>query len=148
MGHSILIPDMNIISYILFRLLTNCISYNFLQNTYVYQYIHVIPKTLSLFVNYFLIPRYSVSAVVQTKASFTRNNKLEWVMCAVMETDCDLSISVMFWYHDDVINWKHLLRYWPFVRGIHRPPVNSTHKGQWRRALMFSSFGVGSKMVD
>ena len=29
-------------------------------------------------------------------------------------------------------------RYWPFVRGIHRSPVNSPHKGQWRRALMLS----------
>ena len=29
-------------------------------------------------------------------------------------------------------------RYWPFVRGIHRSPVNSPHKGQWRGALMFS----------
>ena len=29
-------------------------------------------------------------------------------------------------------------RYWPFVRGIHPSPVNSPHKGQWRRALMFS----------
>ena len=27
--------------------------------------------------------------------------------------------------------------YWPFVRGIHRSPVNSPHKGQWRGALMF-----------
>ena len=26
----------------------------------------------------------------------------------------------------------------PFVRGIHRWPVNSLHKGQWRGALMFS----------
>ena len=39
--------------------------------------------------------------------------------------------------HDDVIKWKHFLRYWPFVRGIHRFPVKSPHKGQWRRALMF-----------
>ena len=22
--------------------------------------------------------------------------------------------------HDDVITWKHIPRYWPFVRGIHR----------------------------
>ena len=29
-------------------------------------------------------------------------------------------------------------RNWPFVRGIHRSPVNSPHKGQWRGALMFS----------
>ena len=28
--------------------------------------------------------------------------------------------------------------YWPFVRGVHRSPVNSPHKGQWRGALMFS----------
>ena len=28
-------------------------------------------------------------------------------------------------------------RYWPLVRGIHRSPVNSTHKGQWRGALVF-----------
>ena len=41
-------------------------------------------------------------------------------------------------FHDDVIKWKHLLRYWPFVRRIHRSPVNSPHKGQWRGALMFS----------
>ena len=41
-------------------------------------------------------------------------------------------------YHDDVIKWKHFPRYWPFVRGIHRCPVNFQHKGQWRGALMFS----------
>ena len=40
--------------------------------------------------------------------------------------------------HGDVIKWKHFPRYWPFVRGIHRFPVNSPHKGQWREALMFS----------
>ena len=41
-------------------------------------------------------------------------------------------------FHDDVIKWKHFPRYWPFVRGIHRSPVNSPHKGQWRGALMFT----------
>ena len=29
-------------------------------------------------------------------------------------------------------------RYWPFVRGIHRSPVDSLHKGQWHAALIFS----------
>ena len=29
-------------------------------------------------------------------------------------------------------------RYWLFVRGIHRSPVNSPHKPPWRGALMFS----------
>ena len=36
--------------------------------------------------------------------------------------------------HDDVIKWKHFPRYWPFVRGIPRSPVNSPHKGQWHGA--------------
>ena len=40
--------------------------------------------------------------------------------------------------HDDVIKWKHFPRNWPFVREIHRSPVNFPHKGQWRGALMFS----------
>ena len=40
--------------------------------------------------------------------------------------------------HDDVIKWKHFPRYWPFVRGIQRCPVNSPHKGQWHGALMFT----------
>ena len=40
--------------------------------------------------------------------------------------------------HDDVIKWKHFPCYWPFVWGIHRSPVNSPHKGQWCRALMFT----------
>ena len=38
--------------------------------------------------------------------------------------------------------WRHQMetfsRHWPFVRGIHRSPVNSPYKGQWRGALMFS----------
>ena len=46
-------------------------------------------------------------------------------------------MSVLANWHDDVIKWKHFPRYWPFVRGIHRSPVNSPHKGQWRGALMF-----------
>ena len=40
--------------------------------------------------------------------------------------------------HDDDIKWKHFPRYWPFVWGIHRSPVHSPHKGQWRGALMFA----------
>ena len=39
-------------------------------------------------------------------------------------------------------SWRHQMetfsRYWPFVRGIHRSPVNSPNKGRWRGTLMFS----------
>ena len=45
---------------------------------------------------------------------------------------------VTSWLHDDVMKWMHFPRYWSFVRGIHRSPVNSPHKGQWRGALMFA----------
>ena len=38
--------------------------------------------------------------------------------------------------------WRHQMetfrRCWPLLRGIHRWPVNSSHKSQWREALMFS----------
>ena len=40
--------------------------------------------------------------------------------------------------YGDIIKWKHFPHYWPFLRGIHRSPVNSPHKGPWRGALMFS----------
>ena len=39
--------------------------------------------------------------------------------------------------HDDVIRWKHLPRYWPFVGGNHQWTVTSHHKGQWHGALVF-----------
>ena len=39
-----------------------------------------------------------------------------WVICDI------------YFYHDDVIKWRYFPRYWTFVRGIHRSPVNSPHK--------------------
>ena len=41
-------------------------------------------------------------------------------------------------FHDDDVKWEHFPRYWPFVWGSHRSPVNSPHKSQWRGALIFS----------
>ena len=40
--------------------------------------------------------------------------------------------------HDDDIKCKHFPCYCPFVRGIHRSPVDSPHKDQWRGALILS----------
>ena len=53
------------------------------------------------------------------------------------QADSQKANNVELWCHDDAIKWKHFPRYWPFVRGIHRGPVNSPYKGQWRGALMF-----------
>ena len=44
--------------------------------------------------------------------------------------------------YNDVMKSKLFPRYWPFVQGIHRSPVNSPHKGQWRGALIFSLIWV------
>ena len=58
-----------------------------------------------------------------------------WYVCLYfLSVSNQLSVHL----HDDVIKWRHFLRYWPFVQGIHWSPVNSPHKGQWCGALMFS----------
>ena len=51
----------------------------------------------------------------------------------------DAGVTKLGQHYNDVIEWKHLSCYWPFVRGIHRSPVNSPqHKGQRLGALMIS----------
>ena len=67
-----------------------------------------------------LVKKATSSVVNMTTSDFTRLFLSNWSLT-----------------HDDVIKWEHFPRYWPFVRGIHRCPVNSPHKGQYRRALMF-----------
>ena len=59
-----------------------------------------------------------------------------WIWLEADRTVMDCICSI--WIHGDVIKWKHFLRCWPFVRGIHWSPVNFPHKGQLRGALMFS----------
>ena len=44
-------------------------------------------------------------------------------------------VSLGSWWRHQKETFPHN---WPFVRGIHRSPVNSPHKDQWRGALMFS----------
>ena len=80
----------------------------------------------------------------------TNNTLITWWPNGIIKIDICLNGKYFFQYclffhevatdsqHDDVIKWKHFPSYWPFVRGIHRSPVNSPHKGQWRGALMFS----------
>ena len=41
-------------------------------------------------------------------------------------------------YHDNVTKLKQFPRYWPFLWGVHRSPVNSPHKGQWRGCFLWS----------
>ena len=62
-----------------------------------------------------------------------QSRRIWLVAAATNQKSCDV-----VYMHDDVIKWKHFPRNWPFVRKIHRSPVNFPHKGQWRGALMFS----------
>ena len=56
----------------------------------------------------------------------------------VLQIDLTLYVLNYVREDDDVIQWKHFPRYWSLVRGIHRSPVNSPHKGHWRRVLILS----------
>ena len=42
--------------------------------------------------------------------------------------------SCKSWWHHQMETFQG---HWPFVRGIHRSPMDSPHKGQWRRASIF-----------
>ena len=55
---------------------------------------------------------------------------------AVIKLWCPKGPDQISWRHEDVIKWKRFPCYWPFVSGVHRWPVDSLTKGQWRGALM------------
>ena len=48
---------------------------------------------------------------------------------------------------DDIIKWKHLPRYWPFVREIHRSPVDPLTKASDAKLWRFIWFGP-KQMVE
>ena len=52
----------------------------------------------------------------------------------------DQKTDSTFWIQPQhgIIKWKDFPHYWSSVKRIHRSPVDSPHKGQWHRALMFS----------
>ena len=90
---------------------------------------------------------YSLNSIISHKYAYA----LVYSLCrGCVMNSCKFMIYVHSyssgqrrWYwtghmHDDVIKWKHFPRYWPLVWGIHRSPVNSPLKGEWRGALMFS----------
>ena len=97
-------------------------------------------------------PRNIYIYIIHIYIYIPKSLKSKTTICAFLKHLLQFSLRVMWLlsptltplvlipeiFHDDVIKWKHFPRYWPFVRGIHRPLVNSPHKGQWRGALMFS----------
>ena len=87
--------------------------------------------------------RRHYAAMSQTKAKYDK----VWHMCILIEMWHKWRFVYWVWYND-VIKWKHFPRYWPLVRRIHRSPVNSLHKGQWRGALVFSSICALNKRLS
>ena len=59
-------------------------------------------------------------------------------LCSATLTATYHHFHLLKYSHDDVIKRKPFPRHWPFVRGIHRSPVDSLQKGQWHGALVFS----------
>ena len=116
---------------------THSMIINFLYGTFLYggwgwgggHNIYV--AIMSMYVSYF--------SFVFTKYHFLLNTTSadQYSLC-LWNTWATLINSMKSSYHGDVMRWKHFPRNWPFVRGIHRSPVNSPHKGRWHEALMFS----------
>ena len=57
---------------------------------------------------------------------------------------CLLEIFKLWWRYQ----METFPRYWPFVRGMHRSPLNYPHKGQWRGALKFSLICALNKQLS
>ena len=89
-----------------------------------------------------------------------QNNKRALATDVLSQADCDQALSYrnpslqarrrrchFTKQRHNISWWRHQMetfsRYWPFVRGIHRFPVKSPHKGQWRGALIFYLIYVG-----
>ena len=82
-------------------------------------------------INY--LPAPTVTFHMQFKVLGSTHNRFS----SITDTSCKATPWAKAWVvstYDDVIKRKHFP---PFVRGIHRSPGNSRHKGQWRGALMF-----------
>ena len=89
-----------------------------------------------LLLNYTMI--FFINAIL--RLTITPVGLTRWIKMSVRCPKVVYDQNVIWVYIYDAIKWKHFPRYWPFVRGIHRSPVKSLHKGQWHGALMFFFF--------
>ena len=89
---------------------------------------------------YLAVTNYSIKSMLVYRNSINVRCQRFYMHCVtrIDTKNPSLMLKLRGITHDDVIKWKHFPRYWPFVRGIHRLPVNSQHKGQWRGDLMLT----------
>ena len=99
----------------------------------------VIDDIIVKIVSFYIICYFAFIPQVKSMLSCTKNMDFQQFLLTVSIFDPWRS----FVCHEDVLWawWHHQMetfpRYWSFVRGFHRSPVNYPHKGQWRGALMF-----------
>ena len=106
------------------------------------QMIHRNRKRVHRFINKFTIFKYAYTSFFT--CCFHQSNRKQQLICKSIQNPTQLYYGMYFiesihivagcaecltkMVYDDAIKWKHFPRYWPFVRGIHRSPVNSPHK--------------------
>ena len=66
--------------------------------------------------------------------NYIQNGHVTVIRHHVLHCYFDMRLCIMSWprlLHDDVMKWKHFPRYWPFVGGIHRSPVDLRLNNGW-----------------
>ena len=85
------------------------------------------------------ITRLFVPQIVE--ANKTNTKVLKWYGKAFPCRDvimCDMLLVIWYSYMMTSSNGNISTRCWPIVKGIHRSPMDSPHRGRWRGALMLS----------
>ena len=109
-----------------------------MTNTCADECIFISQKNLKMWLIFVLVFYEKCTANIELSIYKLMTQYISYTYIFVFDIDTVLVFFLINQCHDDVNKWKHFPRYWPFVRGIHRWPVNSPHKGQWRGALVFS----------
>ena len=99
------------------------------------QYIYMICNIWDVISHHVKVPQHVFSQWWFSWTTWMNNYIIQSCTCNQTYT-CpgSMLVQLISW---NVFKWKHFPRYWSFVRGIRRSPVNSRHKCQWR-VLMFS----------
>ena len=93
----------------------------------------------------------NINAISPTVKSWMNKNSICVYVLGYTQVVWRFKVSssrVIHWtqYHDDVMNWKHFPRYWPFVRGIHRSPMNSPQRPVTRNFDVFFDLRLNKRL--
>ena len=91
--------------------ISHCGDKTVVKSSYLHNRISYTGKMTSL---------YWIRAQILSWASGSMTVQLSFESCTAIGQSAGGSVRSS---HDDVIKWKHYLRYWPFFRGIHQSPA-------------------------